>query len=360
MADIAMAFYFIKREDAFMGRIKSAPSKIRKQADNDRKEYICSCCGKAYSDLKKNFPASQSSLYAGNNYHLTVCRSCVDKLFNHYTETLGSEEEAIKRICMKFDIYFNESLLEASRKISLDRSRIMTYISRANLIQYKGKTFDNSLDESSPETIDDPEDLNSVEIVTQKDITKWGYGFEPQDYHWLNDNYDKLKATNVIDTTTRDELVRVYCKDNLLANKSIKENKVDQYIKFSEAAQKALDRANLTPKAEDASDKAGEKPIGVMIQMFEKEEPIPDPLPEWKDVDGIVHLITVYFFGHLCKMLDIKNKWSKVYEEEMDRYRASVPELEDTEDDEIFEGLINGDLKFLENSPEERGDLNAI
>lgn len=343
-----------------MGRPRSAPPKIKKTVDSSRKEYICSCCGKAYTDLKRNFPASQSSLYAGNNYHLTICRSCLDKLCEHYTETLGSEEEAIKRICMKFDIYFNEDLLEASKKISLDRSRLMSYISRANLKQFQGKTFDNSLDEKSPETIDDIEDLNSVGVVTKKDIIKWGYGFEPQDYHWLNDNYDKLSATNVIDTTTRDELVRVYCKDNLLANKSIRENKVDQYIKFSEAAQKALDRASLTPKAEDASDKAGEKPIGVMIQMFEKEEPIPEPLPEWKDVDGIVHLITVYFFGHLCKMLGIKNQWSKIYEDEMDRYRANVPELEESTDDEIFDGLIEGNVNFLDNTPENRGDLNAI
>ena len=53
------------------------------------------------------------------------------------------------------------------------------------------------------------------------------------------------------------------------------------------------------------NDKAAEKPLGVMIQMFENERPIQKCRPEWEDVDNIVKYITIYFLGHLCKMLKI-------------------------------------------------------
>ena len=69
-------------------------------------------------------------------------------MFEHYTEVYGNDEDtAIRRICEKYDIYYYTSLLNAGRKITKNRSRINTCVSRANLNQYKGKTYDTTLDE---------------------------------------------------------------------------------------------------------------------------------------------------------------------------------------------------------------------
>lgn len=354
-----------------MPRSTSKP-KVIKAKQAERKSYVCCSCGKEYDRQDRNFSASQSPLYAGNGYRLTICRHCIDKLFVHYTETLGSEENAIRRICSKFDIYYNPTLADASRKISYDRSRIQCYISRANLMQYKGKTYDNTLDEEAKPIITSMEDLDEqnsalaagdretsldIPAVSQDDIKHWGYGKEPKDYRWLNDKYDEMRSTNVIDTTTRDELVRDYCVQKLLQQNALTEGKIDLYNKLADTAQKTLDRANLTPKLEDAADKAGEKPLGVMIQMFEKEEPIPEPRPEWKDVDGIVRLFTIYFLGHLMKMLGLKNRYATMYEAEMDKYRAELPEMQDADDEDIFDYLANGDGTF---NASEGGEANAI
>ena len=114
---------------------KTAPSKNTelKKIDNTKKEepdfYMCPTCGSHYKDLK-SFPASQSELYAGWDYHIPLCRTCLDKIFDHYTTVYGGDEDkAIRRICEKFDIYYNVSLLNASRKITKTRSRIHNYIS---------------------------------------------------------------------------------------------------------------------------------------------------------------------------------------------------------------------------------------
>ena len=90
--------------------------------------------------------------------------------------------------------------------------------------------------------------------------------------------------------------------------------------------------------------------------MFENEEPIPEPLPEWKDVDKIVRLFTIYFLGHLCKMLNIRNRYSEMYEQEMQKYRVSLEEIEDLSDEDIFEYLSeNG---FKERTDEEKDEKN--
>ena len=121
-------------------------------------------------------------------------------------------------------------------------------------------------------------------------------------------------------------------------NKAMLDGKYDVYQKLVDTFQRTLDRANLSPKIEAANDKAAEKPMGVMIKMFEEEEPIPD---NWKDSNPLIKMITIYFIGHLCKMLGIKNRYSGLYEEEMAKYRVEVPELSEADDEDIFDYIMN-------------------
>ena len=95
-----------------------------------------------------------------------------------------------------------------------------------------------------------------------------------------------------------------------------------------------------------------EKPLGLMIEMFENEDPIPKPLPEWNDVDNIQKLFNIYFLGHLCKMLNIKSRYSQLYEDEMQKYRVNIEEIQDLPDEDVFEYLS-------ENGFAERTDKNG-
>lgn len=353
--------------------VKKTSLKAVKAKEEGRNLFRCSCCGKEYIRQKGNFPKNQSPLYKGNDYYLNWCKTCVDSMYEQYIESIGDEDLALKRVCMKTDTYFNETLAGASRKISADRSRISAYLSKSHMIQYKDKTYDTTIDEEGG-TIENMQDLhiNNKKIadtdayepvslaVSTEDIAKWNYGFKPEEYLWLNNKYDEIRSTNVIDTTTREELVRDYCVQKLLQSNALRDDKMDLYDKFADRAQKTLDRANLTPKIADAADKAGEKPIGVMIQMFEKEEPIPKPRPEWRDVDGIVKLITVYFLGHLMKMFGIKHRYAKMYEDEMNKYRADDPSISEMDDEEIFSNLVEGNIKFHENTSGDGGDSYGI
>ena len=72
----------------------------------------------------------------------------MDYFENQYTDKLGSNDEAIKRLALHFDLYLDDSILNASRKVNVGNSRIAQYISKANLQQYKDKTYDSYIEEN--------------------------------------------------------------------------------------------------------------------------------------------------------------------------------------------------------------------
>lgn len=305
--------------------------------------YKCPTCGIHYKKLDDNFPASQSELYAGWNYHLPVCKKCMDKLFEHYTNVYGGDEDAaIRRICEKYDIYYSVSLLNASRKITKNRSRIHTYISKANLIQYKGKTFDTTLDEERVdgiiETFEDVKDSKNAKLKTVK---FFGVGFDDEDYPFLEDEYKDWTTRHECNTKAQEEIFKQICYAQLDILKAKKAKLPTKDL--TKTLQDLLATANLQPKQTKDNTLAEQNTFGTLIRKWENEKPIPEPDPQWRDVDGIAKYITVYFLGHLCKMMGIKNSYCHMYEVEMAKYKVDRPEYED-DDEALFDAVFGGEL----------------
>lgn len=317
------------------------------QPENETGIYICQTCGKIYKKRKGNFSPSNSPIYAGNDRYVSTCRNCVDKLTQQYTKMFsGNEDKAIERVCQIFDFYFNEDALAASKKSSSYRkSRFSAYLSKIQLNPHTNKTYSDTIIEHQTNA-----SINSVEAIEEygemdakalkKAVSQWGLGFSPEQYAILNDLFSDWNASVVIDGKTRENLVRELCIIKLQMNLALQDNNVELYTKLMKTYQDTMKSANLEPRQQDENDKASEKPIGVMIQMFENERPISEPREEWKDVDHIVKYITIYFLGHLCKMLKIKNRYSALYEAEMAKYRVEIPELEEADDEDIFSFLL--------------------
>ena len=329
---------------------KTAPSKntefqkIKYSKEDEPNFYKCPCCATSYVKLDDNFPASQSELYAGWNYHLPICKKCLDKMFEHYTEVYGNDEDAaIRRICEKYDIYYNVSLLNASRKITKNRSRIHTYISKANLVQYKGKTYDTTLDEERKddviETLDDVKDAKKAKLKTVK---FFGTGFSDDDYQYLQEQYDDWTTRHECKTKAQEEVFKRICFKQLEILKATRNGENTKDLDYT--YQQLLDTANLKPKQTNMDALAEDRTFGQLIKIWENEKPVPEPDPEFKDVDGIGRYISVFFLGHLAKMVGIKNKFSRMYDEEMAKYTVEKPEYEeDTE--ALFDAIFGGHLE---------------
>lgn len=270
----------------------TAPSKnteitkiIKIKDDKEPNFYKCCYCGQTFTKLDVNFPASQSELYAGLDYHLPICRKCLDVLFEHYTVAYGGDEDmAIRRICESFNLYFNISLLNASRKITKNRSRIHTYISRANLQQYKDKTYDTTLDEErkekKEEIIESKEHLGKLKAdgVVSSSLTtvdRWGAGLTEWDYSTLDDHYKMIKKNNPNCDNNQEIFIKALCNLNWLMMKTLRtgDGDSDKYVKLTEQYSKTFKQAGL--KTIEEKDASKDEVFGVTlatISMYTPEE----------------------------------------------------------------------------------------
>ena len=319
------------------------PQKI-KPVEQGKPILKCTCCGTEYKRATDFLSAPNSPLYRNNCNRMTVCKYCVSAIYEKYKEEVD-DEEAVRRICMKFDIYYSPDIVKISKDLSNHNTRMSAYISKCGLNAFSGKTYDDTLNDEEILPVPANEQVVQInephETVTKDMVKNWGFGFNSDEYGFLDSQFDDWQAKCTIEGKAKEMLVRELCVLKLQQNKALLDKNVDIYQKMTDSFQRTLDRASLTPKIEESNDRNAEKPLGVMIEMFEKERPIPSPRDEWKDVDGIRRMFSIYFLGHLCKMLGIKNRHSVMYEEEMDKYRVEIPDLSDADDEDVFDFISN-------------------
>jgi len=269
-----------------MGRPKASSSKstmgVSKHVDKSNitapspevfedKTYYCTSCGKGYKRLKGNFRASQSPFFKGWG-HIPICIKCLDYYEREYTERLGSSDEAIKRLALHLDLYFDESsLLASSRKINANQSRIAGYIAKANLLQYKDRTYDTYLEEEAEaerqnNKIESYEALDEIqhEQINQNTLTFWGIGFAPEDYIYLEDKYADWTSRHECKTKAQESIFQKICLMELQITKAIQNgDKVDNLIKsFNDL----LGSANLKPVQNKDNALADQNTFGTLIQ----------------------------------------------------------------------------------------------
>lgn len=221
--------------------------------------YKCCTCGKKYTKQSGNFSFSQSPLYKGNNSFLPICNHCLENLVEQYTELLGSQNEAIKRVCLHWDIYVSDSLLNSTKKIDANRSRIKCYVKNCNLHPNCGKTYDTYLREIKEDTIDSIEELERVKAeaelndevsVSDRTVKRWGLGYSETEYQMLNDHYKVLKD-KIGDDDVKDSLIKDLCEQHILKYRARQDKDYDRYEKMSKLYQQTLSTVDLKPKNTD-------------------------------------------------------------------------------------------------------------
>lgn len=310
-------------------------------------KYHCSMCEREYDKQDRNFPGSGSPLFAQNNKKLPICNTCLETLMVHYTEILGSEKEAIKRICMKFDIYWSEIAYDMAMNSLQGKTLIKAYISKVNLRPFNGKTYDTTLEELGQQAITSIEDLTEEKQreISKETIKRFGKGLTLDDYIYLEEQYEDWIARYECKTKVQEELYKnlSIAQLNILNAQRGQGKMIDAQNAFNNL----LGTANIKP-AQTASDKLSEQnTLGTLLEKWENEykKPVPEPPEKWKDYYGIVRYINIFFLGHLCKMLGIKNTYSRMYDEEMSKYRIERPEYED-DDEALFDAVFG---EYLEN-----------
>lgn len=329
---------------------------------------ICSRCGKKYSRRKGYFPVSYAILHKGIGY-VPICKDCIDTMYNTYLAQCYNAKDAVRQMCRKLDLYWSESVYETVSRKSTTRTMMTQYIAKINTITYAGKSYDDTLSEEgtlwnfnpesdgSSEYEDSDTPQNELLETPEEIITFWGSGYSDEMYRELEQRrqywMSKFPEGTELDVGT-EALIRQICSLELDINRDrIAGKSVDKSVN---ALNNLLGSANLKPNQQKADgDSAQENtPFGVWIRRWETQRPVPDPDPELEDVDGIIRYISIWFLGHLCKMLGIKNTYCRLYEEEIAKMRVDRPEYEDEDDETLFNDIFGGS-----NSVEEENESDG-
>lgn len=319
-------------------------------------KYYCCRCGTAYSRQKGYFPVSHSPMYRGSGY-LPICSNCIEELYEQYRSMLADDKEAMRRICMKLDLYWSEDIYAMVERTAGVHSRIRNYIGKTNIMKYIDKTFDDTLYEEAqaaenerksdsfsfaerPEDTEDGFD-DSVE-VDQELIDFWGAGYAPDFYLELERRYKSwTEGISVVDPTERSLYRQICLLETIISRDAAHGKAIDKNVN---ALNSLLGSMNLKPaqKKSEADAELDNMPLGVGIQKWEYSRPLPPTPDNMKDESGIIRNVTTWFLGHACKMVGLRNSYCQMYEDAINEYRVKYPEYAE-EDDDTFLTDIFGD-----------------
>lgn len=139
----------------------------------------CPCCGKnksmgTYDEKKKkwitqsSFYQSPSVLYKGNDGMMVHCKDCVSDEYERILLKLVDEKASVKATCMKFNISYDESILDAALNRTANAINKKKENSKASVSTSVFKNYMTVLNSlGMTENLGNPDDdFNTIDVVT--------------------------------------------------------------------------------------------------------------------------------------------------------------------------------------------------
>lgn len=329
---------------------------------------VCARCGLAYSKWRGNFYPCYAEMWRGAK-HLPICKECTDALYEKYLAECQNAKTATRQMCRKLDLVWAENLFDNAEIKETPHTVFASYLNKINAINRAGQCYDDTLREEgvlwrftrlakgihlkyeeTGESLaigkdDDQPAPTPEEEVPEELITFWGRGYTADMYRdlegrktfWMSryENADDLDQSHL-------GIIRQVCVLEVAINRDVAAGKpIDKAVN---SLNTLLGSLGLKPVQQKDSDMdAGlEQPLGVWLARFEKKRPLPEIDDDLKDVNGLIRYITIWVKGHLAKMLGVRNSYSKLYEDEMERLRVEKPEYADEEDEDFLSDFLSG------------------
>ena len=238
---------------------------------------------------------------------MPICKSCFEQKFKIYREEYQSSKQAFKRLCMAYDLYYNDDMFDSCDD---DDTLIGKYFRKLNMKQCNGKTFDTTIKEGfdffenkvvPKQTVVEEDD--DAEPIDPADIEKWGAGLEPTDYDILNSHYRLLSNSNPKCDGNAEIFIIDLCYTKMQQMKAVRESRVDDYKKLTESYIKSFTQAGLkTVKDTNAME---DFTIGVSAETIEKYTPAEyyKNRSLYKDHDNIGDYITRFLLRPLRNLM---------------------------------------------------------
>ena len=315
----------------------------------DVKKHTCIYCGRSL--LVNKFYKTENRLYVNNDNVTAICKECVVELYDHYVKLYDDEKlkdkhpvyaKAIQRVCMILDIYYSESIVEKIFEKNNSNSLISAYIKMVTLLQYRKKNYDDTIDEQKVKGIYLNQNEEQVDIeVNPNTVKTFGEGFEPADYVFLEKEYDDWTSRHECSTKSQEEIFKAICMNRLKAYKANIDGKDTKDL--DKTFKELLDTGKLQPKQNKKDDNQYfNKSLGESIGVWENyfKRPIDPPPANLADINHIGEL-DGFMRGHTCKTVGLKNSFSQVYTDLMNKFKVERPQYGDDEDsDNVFDDIF--------------------
>ena len=325
-------------------------------------KYACLYCGDEHVDT--NYYNSNSRFYS-NTGKIPYCKQCIERFYQYYFDKytnegcLTPEKKAVKRLCMIFDVYFREDVLNsAMKKVKegiLSISIIAQYMKLIQLTQYnrKKETYENTIskEEENDPVIPSVLDISDSRRVDEATMRFFGAGFSDDDYEYLKTEYDDWVTRHECQTKAQEEIFKRICFKQLEILKATRRGEDTKNLDAT--FQNLLDTAKLQPKQNSGDTMSDAQTFGTLIDKWENTRPLPEIDEELRDVDKIAWYIDVFYRGHLSKMMGLKNGLSNLYNKFIKKYTVEKPEYSDEENSEVLFDAIFG-------NPSSESDDNKV
>ena len=285
-----------------------------------RLNMLCFRCGEQFVKQAQNFPKVRSTFYEQNDGYLHICNKCVNQLLEHYKAVYeGNIKQAIYTLCMNFNIYYSEDILDvASKSPKYDESPFATYISRANMTQYqRWRDFTDTIDQnaiiggvisSKPQEVVEAS-IAQNEKPSAEIIGRWGTGYSNDEYAFMQTLYKSLMQQKRNVTPLQEGTIVDACKYKCQHNRLISQGDGKGEINpaaiktFSTLYQDGLKVLGLD--VSDKNDGVDEGTFGSWVREIEKHCPSEDykDKKKFRDLDGLGEYVERFIFRPLKNWL---------------------------------------------------------
>ncbi len=307
---------------------------------------LCPKCGK--------WQATTTSFYMDKKYvtdRFPICKRCIMAMVEQRErddDEPNETKESVQKVLQLMDKVYDDEFYDSCVKGALDgmqektrNSPFATYItSILSLPNWKGMTWKDSKFGDSADTPDEIR-LNQKTIKAAK--KRFGSGYTNEELMFLEGEYQDWQSRYECNTKAQEEVFENLAICKLLKRKALTAGKPTKDIDAQ--ITNWMNTGAVQPKQNSMDAFSDAQTFGTLIQKFEEERPCPEIDPDFQDVDKIARYIDTYYKGHMCKMLEIDNNFSHLYEEEMRKYTVDKPQYDDEEDSEsIFAKIFGAQL----------------
>lgn len=308
----------------------------------------CPCCGNWKSG--RSFYQSATSV---DGIERTMCKDCIIDACTDYDKKTGVRKDNRQKTIATFkklDWYFSDRIYnDQFSKLADSNSEIVrsTAVQQCIVI-FKSLNNYNTLKFTDSEFFD-PEEENFIKTGNKRKPRKetlklFGSGFSVDDLLYLQDQYDDWCARTQVDSKSQQTYIIRICFKLLDLYKAQKSGKDTE--KLDRSLNDLLAAANLQPRQNVGNAATDSLTFGQLIEQWEQTKPIPEPDPEFKDVNHIGKYIRTWFKGALARSLGIDNGYSMEYDAELSKYTVKKPEYqEDDSSDDIYKTIFGGETE---------------